>query len=60
MSVGEVHIPYALAVTILETSSWFVKEVIRLDVYILVIFTTYYDPLPPPWKLVANSMSSCM
>ena len=40
--------------------SWFVKEVIILDVYIIVIFTPYYDPSPPPWKVVANSISSCL
>ena len=36
-----------------------VKEVIRLDVYLLVIFNPYYYPSPPLWKVLANSMSSC-
>ena len=50
---------YALDMTILKTYSWFVKELIRLYVYLLVIFTPYCDPSPPPWKVVANGMSSC-
>ena len=50
--------PYILYVAILKTSSWFLKEVIRLDEYRLVIFTPSYDPPPPTWKVVANSMSS--
>ena len=29
-----------------------------INEYRLVIFIIYYDPSPPPWKLVANSMSS--
>ena len=45
---------------ILKTSSWIYKEVIRLDIYLLVIFTPYYDPSPPPWKVVSYSMSSCL
>ena len=43
-----------------KTRSWFVKEVIILDVYLIVIFTPYYDPSPPLWKVVSNSMSSCL
>ena len=42
---------------IITTSSWLVKEVITLDEYCLVIFTPYYKPPPPLWKVVANSMS---
>ena len=42
-----------------KESSWFFKEVIRLNVYLLVIFTPYYYHSPPPWKVVANIMSSC-
>ena len=53
-------VPYAYSMDILKTSSWFVKEVIRLDEYSLVIFTPYYDPSPPLWKLLANIMSSFM
>ena len=44
---------------ILKKVDGVVKELIILDAYILVIFTPYYDPSPPPWKVVANSMSSC-
>ena len=51
---------YALAMDFLKTSSWFVKEVIILDQYLLVIFTPYYEPSLPPWNLVANIMSSCI
>ena len=52
--------PYALATVILKTSSYFVKEIMRLTVYLLVIFTPYYDPSPPPWKVVANGTYSCL
>ena len=53
-----IDVTYSLGVVILKTSSWFVKEVIRLDEYCLVIFTHYYDPSPTLWKVVANIMSS--
>ena len=36
-----------------------VKQLLILDIYLLVIFTRYYDSSPPLWKVVANSMSSC-
>ena len=29
---------------------------IGLDVYRLVIFTLYYEPTPPPLKVLANSI----
>ena len=31
---------------------------IILSVYILLLFTPYYGPSPPPWYVVANIMSS--
>ena len=34
------------------------KKVIRLDVYYIFVFTLYYDPSPPSWKVMANRMSS--
>ena len=43
-----------------KKSCWFLKGVIRLDVYLLVIFTSYYETQMFPWKVVANSMSSCL
>ena len=51
-------VPYVICVAILKTISWFVKEAIRLYEYHLVIFTPYYEPSPPPWKVVANNMPS--
>ena len=57
METGRAAMPYVLAVAIIKTRSWFVKEVIRLDEYSLMIFTPYYDPSPPPEKVVANIMS---
>ena len=50
---------YALDMTILKTCCWLVKELIRLYVYLLVIFTPYCDPSTPPWKVVDNSMPHC-
>ena len=44
---------------ILITSSWFFNEVIILDLYLLVIFTPYYDPWPPLWNMMVNIMYSC-
>ena len=29
---------------------------IRLGVYLLLLFTSYYIPSPPLWEVVANSM----
>ena len=53
-----IYVPYVLGVAILKTNSWFFKEVIRLDVYSIVIFTLYYYPSPPTWKVVDNIISS--
>ena len=52
-------VPYALGVAILKQVVGVVREVIILYVYLLVIFTPYYYPSPPPWKVVENSMPSC-
>ena len=41
--------------TILIKSIGVVKEVIRLDIHLLVIFTPYYDPSLPLWKLVRGN-----
>ena len=41
------QLPYALAMSIIKTSSWFVKEVIILYVYHLGIFFPYYETSPP-------------
>ena len=54
------HLLYESSMDILKTGSWFVKEVIKLDVYCLMLFTPYYEPSNHPWKVVANSMSSCL
>ena len=46
---------------ILKTNSrCSLRKVIRLDVCFLAIFTPYYDPAPPTWKVVANSILSCL
>ena len=37
-----------------------VKELIRLNLYLLVIFTPYYYPSPPLWKVVTNIVSSSL
>ena len=50
---------YVSAMAILKKVVGVVKEVIILDVYLLVIFTPYYNHSPPPWNVAANSMSSC-
>ena len=36
-----------------------VKGMIILDIYLLVIFTPYYDPSSSLWEVVAKSMSYC-
>ena len=42
---------------ILKTHSTFcLRNVIRLDVYSLVIITIYYEPVTPPWKVAYNSI----
>ena len=35
-----------------------IKELIRVDIFTLVAFTSYYDPSPPSMEVVANSISS--
>ena len=36
----------------------YIKEFIMLDILPMFNFTTYYDPSPTLWEVVANSMSS--
>ena len=56
--IYKLQLTYIPGVAILKKISWFVKEVIIFYKYILVVFTPYYDPSPPLWKVVVNSMSS--
>ena len=35
-----------------------IKELIRVDIFTLVAFNSYYDPSPPSMEVVANSISS--
>ena len=51
---------YVLPRLILKKLVGVVYEVIGLDVYLLVIFTLYYDPSPQLWKVVVNMISSCL
>ena len=32
------------------------RKIIILDVYRILSITIYFDPAPPPWKVVANSI----
>ena len=55
--IKRVCMPYMLSRMIIKTNSrCHLIKLIRLGVYRLVIFTLYYYPAPPPWKVVANSI----
>ena len=46
-----------LTMLILKThSNCCLRNFVGIDVYRLIIFTIYYDPAPPPYKVVENSI----